>query len=651
MAHRFKEILADQRAQSFIGRTQVMEALLQVLERDDPIVVNIHGIAGIGKSSLLEAFAQKGRLSGRAFVCLDCRAIEPSAKGFLQELGAAIGTDPATPEEAADRLGRLGERVVLALDTYEVFRMMDTWMRQAFIPTLHDNVRMFFFGRDEPVSAWLISPGWQELFQSIRLDPLDEEESRELLVHLGVCQEDVNRVNRFARGHPLALKLAAAAIAERPGLKLEEVASQKVIPEVTRMYLADIRNRHTRQALDVVSVIRRTTRSLLGVMLRDVVPQDVYERLQVLPFVESASDGLVVHDAVQQAIAASFQTAEPSRYRDSRHAAWKHLRSELIKSTKADIWRYTADLLYLIEKPIVREAFFPSSLQPYAIEATKPKDGPALERIMERHEGPRGAKITKNWWKHAPEYFHVVRDRDDTIAGYYILFDPTEADPSLLRDDPVTSQLWQHLKDDPIPRKQKAFFCRRWLDAEKGEGFPSPVISACFLDIKGYYIAMRPFLRRLYCTRTDYETYAPLFESLRFQPLPKYAMEVDNRKYHTDFLDFGPGLFTGWLTSLVGDELGVEEEGVLDEEACELLVDGERIGLTRLEFGVMQYLQEHEGEVVKRYSLLENVWGYDSYVSGSNVVDAKIRSLRKKLGVLAHMIETVSGMGYRFRRG
>jgi len=125
---------------------------------------------------------------------------------------------------------------------------------------------------------------------------------------------------------------------------------------------------------------------------------------------------------------------------------------------------------------------------------------------------------------------------------------------------------------------------------------------------------------------------------------------VDNRKYHTDLLDFGPGLFIGWLTSLVGDELGVEEKGVLDEEACELLVDGERVGLAPLEFGVMQYLQEHEGEVVKRFSLLEDVWGYDSYVSGSNVVDAKIRSLRKKLGVFASMIETVSGMGYRFRR-
>jgi DNA-binding response OmpR family regulator len=43
------------------------------------------------------------------------------------------------------------------------------------------------------------------------------------------------------------------------------------------------------------------------------------------------------------------------------------------------------------------------------------------------------------------------------------------------------------------------------------------------------------------------------------------------------------------------------------------------------------------------------VWGY-KYEGGSNVVDAVIRSLRKKLREKASLIETVSGMGYRFHK-
>jgi two-component system alkaline phosphatase synthesis response regulator PhoP len=126
-------------------------------------------------------------------------------------------------------------------------------------------------------------------------------------------------------------------------------------------------------------------------------------------------------------------------------------------------------------------------------------------------------------------------------------------------------------------------------------------------------------------------------------------VELDGQAYHSAMLDFGPELFSGWLTSLVGLELGVEREDVLDVEARELVLDGQRIGLTPLEFDVMRYLHQREGEVVTRISLLEDVWGYD-YTGGSNVVDARVWSLRKKLGEHAEMIETVPGAGYRFRR-
>ena len=329
MSRKMKDILELRAAQSFVGRSEELAALLRAVQQDMPVVTHIHGLPGIGKSSLLSAFAEHGRASGAAFVCLDCRSIEPSPQGFLRELGAASGGNPYTPEQAASRLQTLGDRVALTLDTYEVFRMLDTWLRQIFVPALDDNVRVFFFGREAPVPAWLISPGWQESFQTVRLEPLGEPEAKELLESAGVQEDDTDRVNRFARGYPLALKLAAAAIAERPDLKLEEVASQHVIPEVTRMFLADVTDALTRETLSAGSVIRRTNQALLQVMLPHAAPQDAYERLQALPFVETASDGLIIHDAVQQATAASLLAADPGKYRFYRRAAWKYLRNEL----------------------------------------------------------------------------------------------------------------------------------------------------------------------------------------------------------------------------------------------------------------------------------------------------------------------------------
>jgi len=114
--------------------------------------------------------------------------------------------------------------------------------------------------------------------------------------------------------------------------------------------------------------------------------------------------------------------------------------------------------------------------------------------------------------------------------------------------------------------------------------------------------------------------------------------------------DFGPQLVPGWMAGLVDAQLGITPPLILDVEAHQLVVDNKPIELTPLEFSLMHYLMQHEGKAVSRDELLNVVWGYD-YDGGSNVVDAMVRSLRKKLGDHAKCIETVASIGYRLRWG
>ena len=95
-------------------------------------------------------------------------------------------------------------------------------------------------------------------------------------------------------------------------------------------------------------------------------------------------------------------------------------------------------------------------------------------------------------------------------------------------------------------------------------------------------------------------------------------------------------------------ELGIDDNGLLDNAGRELILNGRRISLTKLEFGVMEFLQNHAGQAVPRSSLLSNVWE-QSYDGGSNVINVVVRGLRKKLGNRASLIETVHGIGYRVR--
>jgi hypothetical protein len=100
---------------------------------------------------------------------------------------------------------------------------------------------------------------------------------------------------------------------------------------------------------------------------------------------------------------------------------------------------------------------------------------------------------------------------------------------------------------------------------------------------------------------------------------------------------------------LYGGELGFGDDSLLDCTTRELVLNGHRTSLTKLEFGVMEYLHRNRGQIVSRAALLQNVWE-QSFYGGSNVVDVVVRALRKKLRDCASVIETVRGVGYLLRR-
>ena len=186
------------------------------------------------------------------------------------------------------------------------------------------------------------------------------------------------------------------------------------------------------------------------------------------------------------------------------------------------------------------------------------------------------------------------------------------------------------LHEHPLPKGQLALGLRRWLDAERGE-LPCASQAACFLDVKRTYMALRPALRRMYIVVQDLPTYWPVVSKLGFRPLEDGVAILDGREYPSLVLDFGPGSVDGWLASLAARELGVDDEPQFDESARELAVKGRLVSLTPLELGLFRHLREREGRIVTRSELLREVWGTE-FTGGSNVVDAVVRTLRRKLG-------------------
>jgi two-component system, OmpR family, alkaline phosphatase synthesis response regulator PhoP len=80
----------------------------------------------------------------------------------------------------------------------------------------------------------------------------------------------------------------------------------------------------------------------------------------------------------------------------------------------------------------------------------------------------------------------------------------------------------------------------------------------------------------------------------------------------------------------------------------EVLVNGNPVSLTFTEFGILHYLARRPGWVFTRSQIVDEVRGDDYYVTDRSV-DVQIVGLRKKLGPAGDYIETVRGVGYRFR--
>lgn len=86
----------------------------------------------------------------------------------------------------------------------------------------------------------------------------------------------------------------------------------------------------------------------------------------------------------------------------------------------------------------------------------------------------------------------------------------------------------------------------------------------------------------------------------------------------------------------------------IDPAKYEARIGKTKLQLTKKEFETLLYLAAHPGRVITRDALLREVWGPDVHVI-ARTVDVHIRNIRKKLGTHAVLVETLKGVGYRFR--
>ena len=87
---------------------------------------------------------------------------------------------------------------------------------------------------------------------------------------------------------------------------------------------------------------------------------------------------------------------------------------------------------------------------------------------------------------------------------------------------------------------------------------------------------------------------------------------------------------------------------VIDKEKYLVHIEDQETIFPRKEFSLLFFLAQNPGRVFSRDELLKEVWGDGVFVV-DRTVDVHIRKIREKLGKYASMLETIKGVGYKFK--
>ena len=499
-----------------------------------------------------------------------------------------------------------------------------------------------------PADGWVLTPGWRGLVDIVKIGPLDDDAVDALLQSEHVPVDAVPRIRAFAGGHPLALRLAAGATGNRSRSVAPLTEPNQIVATLATRFLEDVGDPDTRRALEAATVLRRATRSVLAEMLGTAEIDPILLRLRNLPFVTLAHDGLMVHEMVRLALAQWLRAVDPKRYQDLRRVAWNHLRREVESVGRVQLWRYNGrhPLPSWSNRRSARPSFQPTSLN-----SSSSRPAPTTGRASWRSRGGTTARKGRGRF---PRGGTSYRMRSRWCAELTVTFWPTRSWRSLQESASASrGRIPSSIPGSPTRRRRHCptirpvLFSRRLLTRDGGER-SSIERAACFIDVKRVYLE-NPRAARIYTAMHLDEELLAVFRPLGFRVLEELSVEQDGQRLETLMLDFGPGGIPGWnrpagrcpLRCTRAPRFG------LDDASRALVLDGLSVPLTRLEFGVMDYLARNEGRVITRDEMLREIWHQP--FGGSNVVDAVIRTLRKKLRSDGRAIETVKGHGYRFR--
>jgi hypothetical protein len=626
------DLIRQGRRTALTGRSSELRLLRQVAAPGGPVVVYVHGPAGIGKSALISALNACLEDEGVGRLYIAAGAVEPSPTAILTALSRGFDQEARTVAELAAALASVKEVTVVMVDDVDTWRLAASWLRADLLPALPATTRFVLAGTVPPPPAWSIEYG--QYFLDIKLGALPRAESDAAVAAAGLSAEIAERIWLLSGGHPLGLRMAIHAA--RTG----SLGTARDAGELANAILNAIGDSDLRRAVEACAIVRRANRTLMSAILEteEPIPLSLLEAVEAMPFATRDAEGIYIAEPVRRAIVDWMSGVEAERYQLWRKTAADWIVNRLRAAGRSGRWRHMADLLHLLDQPTLRNAFFPPEEEAPPVEPARAVDFGQIFEITELRDGPKERARIEDWARRLPHRFSVARGSKGEVLAFYLFARQDDPHSGLGAFDPLFAAWQTHLAANPV--EGEVLFIRQ-MSARASGAYPAGR-TACILDLKRNYIE-RWRMARIYSYAIADDR--DLLHRLGFTPLEQPQPGMPD----TMVLEVPGGDMIEWVSALVdASPRRMAHRDNLDfaRDRREIVVEGRAVELTPLEAHVLGELIDRAPAVVRREDLIERIWRR-AYV-GSNVVDTVVRTLRKKLGPRRDCIQTVPKAGYRY---
>ena len=420
------------RDSGFVGRSAERALFTSALtgDSDSFAVLVLHGLGGIGKSTLARRLADDAEAANRPVMWVDGREVGSSMAAFLDVVGAAEETPG----------------VVLVIDTFERCDTLEPWLRTEFLPRLPEDALVVIAGRNRPSPSWRTDSSWLGALHIQSVNDLSPAEASALLRTRGVPEALHDSVIAYAGGHPLALALAAemtkemTASASAPGPALDVI--QTLLAELVGSTPSPIHQR----ALQVCANVSGTTEELLRAVLPGEDTKTLFDWLRSQPYVECGRDGIRPHDVVRDALELDLRWRDPAGYEKIR----LHVRDYMLNYK---VSRRMTPLEASWGVGTLRSLGFDvpgwlaeKAVNPPADMAARPADYQEMLALAAEVSGPQAVQNIEFWLARQPGAFRVYRYRENSqIVGISSWLRLSQPNPEELSMDPVVAAAWKYV--------------------------------------------------------------------------------------------------------------------------------------------------------------------------------------------------------------